>query len=121
MALTPATLVKHELVGLHVRVAESTDPNRVGTEGRVVAETMRTLSVGRDAGVVQVPKAGTTFEFRLTDEAAGVRKGAGAASKPTDTAAGSDGDGVTYVTVDGAALLSRPAFRTEHGVTTQWQ
>ena len=121
MALTPETLVKHELVGLHVRVVESTDPNRVGIEGRVVGETMRTLRIRRDSGVVQVPKAGTTFEFALTDEPAGAREGAGDASKPSDSAAGSDGDDVTYVTVDGATLLSRPAYRTENGVTTLWQ
>jgi ribonuclease P protein subunit POP4 len=121
MALTPETLVKHELVGLQVRVVESTDPNRVGIDGRVVGETMRTLRIRADSGVVQVPKAGTTFEFALTDETAGTREGAGAASEPSESAAGSDGDDVTYVTVDGDRLLSRPAYRTEHGVTTLWQ
>ncbi|AKH98258.1 ribonuclease P protein component 1 [Halanaeroarchaeum sulfurireducens] len=121
MALTPETLVKHELVGLHVRVVESTDPGRVGIEGRVVGETMRTLEIRRESGVVQVPKAGTTFEFALTDEAAGAREGTGGPPKPSDTVAGSDGDDVTYVTVDGARLLSRPAYRTENGVTTLWQ
>ena len=121
MALTPETLPKHELVGLPVRVVESTDPTRVGIEGRVVDETMRTLLVRGDSGVVQVPKAGTTFEFALTDEAIGAREGSGAASEPTESAAGSDGDDVTYVTVDGDTLLSRPAYRTEHGDTTLWQ
>ncbi|MGM0399025.1 MAG: ribonuclease P protein component 1 [Halobacteriota archaeon] len=121
MALTPETLPKHELVGLQVRVVESTDSKRVGTEGRVVGETMRTLRIREDSGVVQVPKAGTTFEFAITDEAAGTREGTGATAEPSDTTAGSDGDDVTYVTVDGSTLLSRPAYRTENGVTKQWQ
>ena len=121
MALTPETLVKHELVGLPVRVVESTDPGRVDTQGRVVDETMRTLLIETDSGVVQVPKAGTTFEFALTDEPAGTREGTGVASELTDPAAGQDGDDATYVTVDGATLLSRPAYRTEHGVMTLWQ
>jgi len=119
MALTPETLSRHELNGLPVRVVESTDPTRVGIDGRVVAETMRTLSIRRDSGVVCVPKAGATLEFALTDEAAGVRKGAGSASKPS-AQAGPTGDDATYVTVDGATLLSRPARRTEHGGTSLW-
>ena len=59
MTLTPETLPKHELVGLHVRVVESTDPGRVGIEGRVVRETMQTLVLGGDEGVRQVPKRGS--------------------------------------------------------------
>jgi ribonuclease P protein subunit POP4 len=154
MPLTPETLPRHELCGLRVRVVESTDPGRVGVAGEVVRETMRTLVVDTgsesdrdaagdgsgDAGVTQVPKAGTTFEFRLEggedshrdrdrDEAAAAREGAGTASElPSETAglrAGQSGgcEGAAYVTVDGEVLLSRPALRTENvnGVDTRWQ
>lgn len=137
MPLTPETLPRHELVGLHVRVVESDDPDRVGIEGRIVEETMRTLVVRpeRDGSAVvgessaagtddaddratrTVPKSGTTFEFALTDEAAGDRKIPGIASEPAETAGGD----VTYVTVDGARLLSRPATRTETAGDTIWQ
>ena len=64
MALTPETLTRHELVGLHVRVVESTNPDAVGISGHVVGETMGTLSVEGDR-VWQLPKQGTTFEFAL--------------------------------------------------------
>ncbi|MFC7046577.1 ribonuclease P protein component 1 [Halobacteriaceae archaeon GCM10025711] len=112
MALTPDTLLKHELAGLSVRVVESTDPSRVGIAGRVVRETMGTLLIATESGVKQVPKRGTTYEFAL-DEAAATREGAGTASEP-------DGEDVAYVTVDGATLLSRPARRTENGVNSKW-
>ncbi|MFB6068493.1 MAG: ribonuclease P protein component 1 [Halobacterium sp.] len=153
MALTPGTLPRHELVGLHARVVESTDQSRVGVEGRVVDETMQTLlleprgdgsqgDAGGDSrepagsGVKQVPKRGTTFEFRLTDEAAAVRqtqsggvsatrrhslKGAGTASKPAGGESQTTGEGVAYVTVDGVVLLSRPALRSETGVDSKWR
>ena len=134
MALTPETLPRHELCGLSVRVVESTDPGREGVAGEVVRETMRTLCVADEGdgseGVTQVPKAGTTFEFRLDrDEAAAAREGAGTASQlPSETAgprAGQSGgcEGAAYVTVDGEVLLSRPALRTENGpgVDTRWQ
>lgn len=133
MALTPETLPRHELVGLHVEVVDADDPGLIGIAGRIVRETMRTLSVectGDDAGepwVCQVPKAVATFEFALTDEAAGTddaatrrarredaREGPGTESKPT-------GEDSAYVTVDGARLLSRPANRTETRGDTIWE
>ncbi len=128
MPLTPETLPRHELVGLHARVVESTDPSRVGIEGEVVRETMRTLVIDADpdrdsgtAGVKQVPKRGTTFEFRLTDEAAASPKGAGTASQPAGGESQTTGEGAAYVTVDGVALLSRPATRSETGVDSKWR
>ena len=123
MPLSPETLPRHELVGLHARVAESTDPTRVGIEGRVVRETMRTLVIRSASGERVVPKAGSTFEFRLddTDEAAAGRKAAGTASEPVSGETHTAGDGAAYVTVDGELLLSRPARRTETGVDSKWQ
>jgi ribonuclease P protein subunit POP4 len=137
MALTPESLPRHELVGLHARVVEDTDQSRVGIEGRVVSETMQTLVVREerrsserasgdsreptDSGVRQVPKAGATFEFRLTDEAAAARKAAGTASKPAGGSRQTTGEGVAYVTVDGVTLLSRPERRSENGVDSKWR
>ena len=117
MKPTPETLTRHELVGLHVRVVSASNPSLVGIEGRVVAETMHTLSVeSADASRVwQVQKQGTKFEFALTDETADARERSGTTSKPAT------GEDAVYVTVDGAKLLSRPALRTETGVDSKWQ
>jgi len=171
MALTPETLTRHELNGLRVAVADAPNPDLVGICGRVVAETMRMLHVdvsecderavpaaGDDADIArrtrvkQVPKQGSTFEFELparagtpgcTDEAAGVAKASGTASKlRSETAGGFDAgqsgrpaadsaaasrrsagncEGAAYVTVDGTRLLSRPALRTEKAGDTLWR
>lgn len=141
MALTPETVARHELNGLPVEVVDADSPDLVGIAGRVVTETMRTLRVESDAPragrgrddettsrVRQVPKQGTTFQFRLprTDEAAGARKGPGSASELASETAGETGqsgacEGAVYVTVDGARLLSRPARRTENAGDSQWR
>jgi len=141
MPLTPETLTRHELNGLPVRVVDATNPDLVGIEGRVVAETQGTLSVASADRVRQVQKQGSTFEFALTDEPAGVEKAPGTASKRgSETAgvrsgqSGPSGDlspdsggnpreceGVAYVTVDGARLLSRPELRTEKAGDSTWQ
>ncbi len=116
MALTPETLTRHELNGLRVAVVDAPNPDLVGTCGRVVGETMRTLRVaagsavapgdgvsadGRDrvdeSRVKQVPKRGSTFEFELplqgdapecTDEAADAEKASGTASELRSETAG---------------------------------
>jgi len=131
MPMTPETLPRHELAGLRVAVADAPNPDLVGIAGRVVEETMRTLLVASDddgsARVRQVPKAGTTFEFALTDEAAGVETALGTASKlGSETAGGNAGqsgscEGAAYVTVDGGRLLSRPALRTETTGDSKWR
>jgi ribonuclease P protein subunit POP4 len=129
MALTPETLTRHELVGLHARVVESTNPDAVGISGHVVGETMGTLSVEGDR-VWQLPKQGTTFEFALprprTDEAADAAKASGTAPElPSETASrtgqSAGCEDVAYVTVDGARLLSRPALRTEKAGVSTWR
>lgn len=121
MALTPETIVRHELIGLRVRVAAADNPDLVGIEGRVVGETMRTLRVvssvesveprstehsmesrtesgeADDARVKQVPKQGSTFEFALTDEPAVPAKGTGTASKrESETAGGRSGQSGSF-------------------------
>ena len=99
--MTPESLVRHELAGLDVEVAESPNPDLVGVAGRVVDETTNTLLVatGEEEGVKRVPKAAATFRFRLDDEA---------------------GD-ATRVVVDGDRLVARPARRTETKRGSLWQ
>jgi len=98
MAVTPETLVRHELVGLDVEVVSASNPDLVGIDGTVVAETTQTLGIERadsESRVSQVPKAAATFAFDLPD-------------------------GRT-VTVAGERLLARPARRTEQTGDSQWR
>jgi len=101
--VTPATLPRHELVGLSVSVADADNPDLVGLAGEVVTETTKTLGVRRaEAGsasggdrVAHVPKEGATFEFELPS------------------------GGV--VTVEGRRLVARPARRTENTGDSTWR
>ncbi|PSP30749.1 ribonuclease P [Halobacteriales archaeon QH_10_67_22] len=116
MAVTPASLVRHELVGLSAAVVAADNPDLVGIEGTVVAETTHTLGIeqstdrtcGADGAddadgadetagdrVAQVPKQGTTFVFTLPS--------------------GED------VTVEGGRLDGRPARRTENTGDSKWR
>jgi|AntDeeMetagen681_2_1112603.scaffolds.fasta_scaffold16188_3 ribonuclease P protein subunit POP4 len=119
MALTPVTLARHELCGLHTRVAAADNPALTGIEGRVVRETKNTLSVetaatagGATPAPKQVPKAGATFEFALGGESVA----------PTDiTPADPDAAETVHVTVEGERLVATPARRTERSSDSTWR
>ncbi|HET7324504.1 MAG TPA: ribonuclease P protein component 1 [Halococcus sp.] len=110
MALTAETLVRHELCGLHTRVADARHSGFDGIEGRVVHETEKTLLVETDDRVKQVPKDGATFEFALTSESVA----------PADLTYAPE-SAEAYVTVDGKRLVAKPARRTEQTGDSKWR
>lgn len=57
-------VARGELIGLEVRVAASPDAGIVGLRGRVIDETLHTLTVRRlDGREVQLAKAAATWAF----------------------------------------------------------
>jgi ribonuclease P protein subunit POP4 len=84
--ITPQNLVRHELIGLKVKIAGSTNKAMIGTEGKVVDETRNTLILevlGKDKKFV---KEQCVFSFYLPG------------SK-------------NWVKVDGSILVARPEDR----------
>ncbi|MFB6145054.1 MAG: ribonuclease P protein component 1 [Candidatus Nanohaloarchaea archaeon] len=63
MPITPENLPKHELIGLHCEVVESTDENQAGIEGEVMDETKDMLRIGDK----KVEKKNCIFRFTLPD------------------------------------------------------
>jgi ribonuclease P protein subunit POP4 len=67
MKLTPQNLIYHELIGLRVSVADSTNPYQKGISGRVVDETKNTLIIETERGERRIPKKYTTFHFHTEE------------------------------------------------------
>jgi ribonuclease P protein subunit POP4 len=63
----PENLARHELIGLSVIVAESTNKGLVGISGRIVDETRNTLLVETERGIKRIPKSNTSLTFTLPD------------------------------------------------------
>lgn len=63
--MKPEELVRHELIGLEVRVADSTNKSQAGLEGRVVDESRQTLTIETEKGVKTLAKEQCVFSFRL--------------------------------------------------------
>ena len=65
MAITPENLVRHELIGLQVRIIASSNFSAIGGAGRVVDETREMLAVETEFGEKRFAKKDCSFEFTL--------------------------------------------------------
>jgi len=66
--ITPNNIFRHEFIGLHVKVADSTHDGLIGIEGKVVDETKNTILIEqKDKNVKMIPKGVATFHFNLPD------------------------------------------------------
>jgi ribonuclease P protein subunit POP4 len=132
MARTPESLVRHELVGLSVRVTAADNDDLVGLTGEVVAETTQMLGIETDSGrpadrpqasgadgdrVSHVPKDGTTFAFTLPGEADSASTRAGSSAHRVERDPRTEED----VSVEGRRLVARPARRTENTGAHTWR
>jgi ribonuclease P protein subunit POP4 len=63
---TKQNLARHEWIGLAATVERSSDPGAVGATGRLVDETLHTVTIERpDGREVILPKHGTALRFEL--------------------------------------------------------
>ncbi len=83
--ITPQNILRHELIGLTVRVTQAADPSVNGIRGTVVDETKNMLKILASERTLMIPKEIATFRFNLPS---GIR-----------------------VDVDGDRLVARPESR----------
>lgn len=71
--MNPQNILRHEVIGLKVRIAKTVNRELVGLVGKVVDETRNTLTISNGTGSEIVPKDTATFHFYLpTGEIIGV-------------------------------------------------
>ena len=62
--IDPKDIVRHELIGLHVKVVDSTDPSAVGLQGRIIDETRNTIVIEqKDSSTKTLVKENCKFSF----------------------------------------------------------
>jgi ribonuclease P protein subunit POP4 len=68
MRVTPSNLLRHELIGLRLNVAESSNSTVRGLRGTVIDETRNMLVIENERNnETRVSKAGNRFIFELDD------------------------------------------------------
>jgi len=65
--ITPKNLVRHELIGLRIKVDASANKSLIGIGGKVVDETKEMLTVKTEKGAKKVAKHTSEFIFTLPD------------------------------------------------------
>lgn len=58
-------ILQHELIGLDCDVVNSKNKDTIGIKGKIVDETMKTLSIETEKGVKKIFKQGTEFKVDL--------------------------------------------------------
>ena len=82
--LTESNIHQHELIWLSTVVVSSSNPSQVGIEGRLVAETMRTVTVFDGGKERMIQKKGACFEFTLPDGSTVTVEGNRIADRPVE-------------------------------------
>lgn len=90
MARTAKNIVQHELIGLECEVVAASNRSQIGTKGKVVDETMKTVVIGTEHGPKVIEKQGSVFRLDL--------------------------DG-RIVDIDGSVLLARPEDRIKKRIS----
>jgi|MudIll2142460700_1097286.scaffolds.fasta_scaffold18256_4 ribonuclease P protein subunit POP4 len=67
VAITPGNILRHELIGLQMKISASSDPTLVGMKGTVIDETKKMLFVHDGDRSRMFTKGISTFRFRLPD------------------------------------------------------
>ena len=69
MPITAKNIVRHELIGLKVRIEKSTDPTQKGLRGKVIDESYNTIKIETVKGKEKViPKKNSVFIFTLPNK-----------------------------------------------------
>ncbi len=63
--ITPKNLIRHELIGLKVEIAESTNKCNIGINGTVVNETKYMLAIKTKKGLRRFAKRNSIFMFKI--------------------------------------------------------
>ena len=91
--VTPENLLRHELIGLGVKVVKDSNPSNVSITGTIVDESRNTLTIRRGEEAKKVAKKDATFHINLPSG---------------------------KVEVEGAALVGRPEDRVKRRVKRRW-
>ena len=63
--ITARNIANHELIGLSAEVVGSRNASQIGAKGKVVDETMKTITIEDGAKERTVAKARSTFRFTI--------------------------------------------------------
>lgn len=67
MTISPKTLIHHCLIGLKVKIVQSSNPQLINITGKIVDETKNTLMIQMGKKQKHIPKKDCLFHFFLSE------------------------------------------------------
>jgi ribonuclease P protein subunit POP4 len=72
MAINPQNILRHELIGLEIKITGSSNKALIGMLGRIVDETRNTITLAVGEKLKKVPKAQIVFETAINNQVVSV-------------------------------------------------
>jgi ribonuclease P protein subunit POP4 len=63
--ITADNITSHELIGLNTEITESTNPQVVGLNGRIINETKSMFTINTDNGTKSMAKSTNSWKFSI--------------------------------------------------------
>ena len=85
--ITADNITTHELIGLNTEITQSTNPQVIGLNGRIINETKSMLSINTEKGVKSIAKSTNSWKFSIEGKEV-VINGTKIAKRPFDRIGG---------------------------------
>jgi ribonuclease P protein subunit POP4 len=85
--ITADNIVSHEFIGLDTEIAQSTNPQVVGLNGRIINETKSMFTINTKNGVKSIAKSTNSWKFTIDGKGI-VLEGSKIAKRPFDRIGG---------------------------------
>ena len=63
--ITEDNIRSHELIGLQAEISNSTNPQVIGLNGRIIDETKSMLKINTSRGIKSIPKSNNFWRFSI--------------------------------------------------------
>jgi ribonuclease P protein subunit POP4 len=85
--ITVSNITSHEFIGLDTEITQSTNPQIVGLNGRIIYETKSMFTINTDKGVKSIAKSQNSWKFSIENQDV-VVEGTKIAKRPFDRIGG---------------------------------
>ncbi len=65
---TAKNILLHELIGLHCEIVDAENKSQIGLHGRIIDETMKTVTIEENGRRKTIPKKGSKFRLALNNQ-----------------------------------------------------
>ena len=85
--ITADNIRSHEFIGLHTEISESTNPQVIGLNGRIINETKSMFTINTENGSRSIAKSTSSWKFSIQNKDI-IVKGTSIAKRPFDRLGG---------------------------------